>query len=178
MSVGVRRVEDKWSSGIRSESGRGSSPVQGCWSSERSGVWSPGEVRVQCRAVGRVAAGERSPAGPETVRATLRSERALKRASTLKEQGPFTPLRRRRLGPIDQAAWQGLDQPSRHYTSCRVDDETSRVAQRVTTRVAGNLHGLAELLRSSQLRGTLKAYGPCSFFLFWGFAWKLWRLVL
>ena len=33
----------------------------------------------------------------------------------------------------------------------------------------GNLHGLAELLRSSQLRGTLKAYGPSSTFTFWGF---------
>ena len=83
------------------ESGGGWSPVQGCWSLERSGVWSPVEVGVQCRAVGRVAAGERSPAGPETVRATLRSERALKRASTPKEQGPFAPLKRRRPGLID-----------------------------------------------------------------------------
>ena len=143
-------------------------------------VRSPGEVRVQCRAVGWVAAGERLPAGPKMVRATLRSERALKRASTLKEQGPFAPLRRRRLGPINQAARRGPDQPSRHHTSCRVDGETSRVVQRVTTRVAGNLHGLAELFRSSQLRGTLKAYGSCSTLSFPGvfFAWKLWRRVL
>ena len=58
--------------------------------------------------VGRITAGEKSPASHIMVRATLRSERALKRALTPKEQGPFAPLKRRRPGPIDQAARLGL----------------------------------------------------------------------
>ena len=84
----------------------------GRWSAAKFGVrWSlePGvESSLQCSTgVGRVAAGEKSPVGPETVRATLRSERALKRTSTPKEQGPFAPLKWRRPGPIDQAARLG-----------------------------------------------------------------------
>ena len=63
--------------------------------------------------------------------------------------------------------------------SSRVRAETSRVAQRVTKRVAGSLLGLSELLRSSKLRGTLKAYGPSSPCSFLGFLHgSLWRLVL
>ena len=155
--------------------------AQSVWSRAGVGVESA-KVRVQWRAVGVVGArqslersqacsavqncgsvekaGEKSPASDITVRGdrasgrseqTLRNGRALKRASTLESKGPFVPLRRRRQGPIHQAAWRGLGQPSRGYTNCRIDG-TSRVAQRVTTRVAGNQHGLSDLLRSPQLR--------------------------
>ena len=58
--------------------------------------------------------------------------------------------------------------------SSRVRAETSRVAQRVTKRVAGSLLGLSEPLRSSRLRAIIKAYEPGAFLLsFRGvFAWK------
>ena len=58
-------------------------------------------------------------------------------------------------------------------------DETSRVAQRFTTRVAGNPHGLSEPCSYPGSEQPLKAYGSCATLSFPGvfFAWKLWRLV-
>ena len=128
------------------ESGRGSSPVQGCWSVE--------------------AAGERSPASDITVRgdrASGRSERCrgmdglLKEHLLLREQRPVRSSEASSARPEPPGRTAGPGPTKSRGANCRVD-ETSRVAQRVTTRVTGNQHGLSELLQSPQLRELLKTH--------------------
>ena len=93
----------------------------------------------------------------------------LERASTLKEQRPVRSSEASSAMPEPPGRTAGPGPTKSRGANCRVD-ETSRVAQQVTTKVAGNQHGLLKLLRSPQLRELLKAHEvqfcPC---LSWGF---------
>ena len=124
-------LESSWCRvGGSQQSGVGES--RGEWSLEprfesSGGQSGSSECSPACRATqnyGSVEkAGERSPASDIAVRGDrasgrseqmLRNGRALKKSINFgKSKGPFVPLRRRRLGPIHQAARRGLGQPSR-----------------------------------------------------------------
>ena len=154
------------------------------WSSseraEETGAWSAASLpyRAELRAGGETA-GERLPPSEITVRgdrASGRSEqmrrngRALKRASTLKDQKPIRSSGSSSARPKSPGRTAGPGPTKSRGATCRVDG-TSRVAQRVTMKVAGNQHGLSEFLRSPQLCELLKAHEVQFYpFLSWGFS--------